>query len=28
LIDWFKCHDKCPFIHCNCECTNIDFFNN
>lgn len=24
LIDWFKNHDKCPFLHCKCECLNLD----
>lgn len=24
LMDWFKNHDKCPFLHCKCECLNLD----
>lgn len=24
LMDWFKSHDKCPFLHCKCRCLNSD----
>jgi hypothetical protein len=24
LADWFKSHDKCPFMHCQCRCANIE----
>lgn len=25
LIDWFRVNQKCPYLHCECECTSIDF---
>jgi hypothetical protein len=25
LIDWFKYHQKCPFLHCRCNCVSIDY---
>lgn len=24
LINWFRNHEKCPFLHCKCQCLNID----
>jgi hypothetical protein len=27
LIDWFKHHKKCPYVHCECICTNLDYQN-
>lgn len=24
LMNWFKFHEKCPFLHCKCQCLNID----
>lgn len=24
LIDWFKQNSKCPFLHCKCQCINLD----
>ena len=28
LIEWFKTHDKCPFLHCKCQCLNLDHVHN
>jgi hypothetical protein len=25
LIDWFRTHQKCPFLHCKCCCISIDY---
>jgi hypothetical protein len=25
LIDWFRSHQKCPFLHCKCCCISIDY---
>jgi hypothetical protein len=27
LVDWFKDHKKCPYVHCECLCTCIDYEN-
>ena len=27
LIDWFKDHKKCPYVHCECLCTCLDYEN-
>jgi len=24
LMEWFKDHDKCPFLHCKCECLKLE----
>lgn len=24
LINWFRQHEKCPFLHCKCQCLNVD----
>ena len=24
LMDWFKTHEHCPFLHCKCQCLNSD----
>lgn len=24
LINWFRDHAKCPFLHCKCQCLNLD----
>jgi hypothetical protein len=24
LIKWFNDHDKCPFLHCKCQCLNLE----
>ena len=26
LIEWFRSHQKCPFLHCKCSCISIDHF--
>lgn len=25
LIEWFRYNQKCPYLHCECQCVSIDF---
>lgn len=25
LMNWFRSNKKCPYLHCKCQCTNLDF---
>jgi hypothetical protein len=25
LIEWFRTNQKCPYLHCKCQCINIDY---